>query len=79
MVLNYLGPDDGTKLYYNGIYHRSNIPKFGDSINPGNGRTVVGRREASYDYYCASLEIDELIMFNSTLSDAQIWELFNSV
>ena len=79
MVLNYFGPDGGTKLYYNGAYHRTNIPKFGAGIDPGDGRTVVGRREANADNFYASVEFDELAFFNSTLSDVQISELFNSL
>ena len=79
MVLNYFGPDGGTKLYFNGVYQSSNIPKFGAGIDPGDGRTVVGRKNADSDYYYSSLEIDELALFNNTLSDVQIGELFNSL
>ena len=79
MVLNYFGPDGGTKLYYNGAYHRTNIPKFGAGIDPGDGRTVVGRREANADNFYASVESMSLLFLTRPLSDVQISELFNSL
>ena len=79
VIVNYLEPNAGTKLYYDSVYHRGNIPKFGDSYTPGNGRTVIGRRNVNSDSSYASLEIDELAMFNASLSDVQIGELFDSL
>ena len=79
MVLNYLGPDAVTKLYYNGVYESSNSPKFGYDINPGDGRVVVGRKDTNLAHSYSSVEIDDLAFFNSTLSDVQISELFNSL
>ena len=68
-MLNYIGPNNGERitLYINGTEVDSATTKDGGPFSAGDGRIVVGRFLTDYDGYYTSLEVDELIFFNSAI------------
>ena len=76
IVLNYIGPNDGQgiRIYLDGVLTGSDDTKSldRDPSPPGEGRIVVGREFTHFDDKYASVTLDELLIFNQTLSDQQI-------
>ena len=81
IVLNYIGPNDGEGIrsYVNGQEVASETTKSRRSSLPGDGRIVVGRRSTDQDMYYTSVQIDELVFFNKTLSTTEITAMYNAV
>ena len=77
IVLNYIGPynGQGIRVYYNGQGVVSDTDKDGGPYPAGDGRIVVGRFFTDKDIGYASMQIDELIFFNKTLSTTDIKHL----
>ena len=79
VVLNYIGPNDGQgiRIYEDGVLTGSDDTKsLGRDPSPqGEGRIVVGREFTHFDDKYASVTLDELLIFNQTLSDQQILDL----
>ena len=80
-MLNYIGPDDGIEMYMGGVKVTSGAEDFSppESVSPGNGRIVVGRGNVDVDDLYSSVEVDELIYFNSLLKIEQIEMLVEQV
>ena len=78
--MNYLGPESyqGVRLYENGEVVRNDTFAGLRSTPTGNGRIVVGRFSTDQDEPYASLQIDELVFFNNSLTDDQIQDIFNA-
>ena len=77
IVLNYIGPDDGIRIYYNGTEEDRDTTKttgFGP-YSAGDGRIVVGRWFTDKDEKYPSLQVDEMIFFNRHLSSDEIASL----
>ena len=77
-VLNYIGPEDGQgiRIYLNGIETGSGM-RLGSATYPvGNGRVIIGKYYTDMNGF-RNLEftIDELLFFNTKLSDEEIEEL----
>ena len=79
IVLNYIGPNAGIKVYFNGAEVGSETTKFAGSSNTADGRVVVGRFSTDGDYHYTSLQLDELIFFNKALSTTEITAMYNAV
>ena len=75
VVLNYAGMGMGIKTYENGRFTGADTTKDGFLNTPADGRLVVGRSYTGDDTNYASLKLDELMLFNSTLSEEQIEDL----
>ena len=80
VVLNYIGPNDGEgiRLYQNGQEVRSYIARIWLSSSAGDGRIVVGKDYTHSDGNYASVQVDELIYFNTALTDTQVQSIYNS-
>ena len=66
----------GMTLYHNGMMVRSVTSK--DSLvefQPGEGRMIIGKLEANKDNKYASIEVDDLTMWNRTLTWPAIQDL----
>ena len=61
------GDSEGITLYMDGTEGANDTIKSGESYLPGDGRIVVGRFLTDVDDHYNSLEVDELIFFNSAL------------
>ena len=74
IVLNYLGPDNGMgiKLYVNGQTRAEDDVKSVKSFSPGDERLVIGRANTGADKFYAGVQLDELLMFNTSLADEEI-------
>ena len=77
IVLNYIGPnnEEGIRIYENGIQTGSDDTQSAHAYQPGEGRVVIGRQYTDVDAAYASVDIDELLFFNETLSDQDIRDL----
>ena len=78
MVLNYIGPQHGHGIwiYYNGLKVVGDVTKSSAShmdYTPSDGVVYVGKFPNRY----SSVAIGELLFFNTKLTDAQIWELYD--
>ena len=75
VVLNYLGPNGGIRVYSNGREKTNDLTKEAGSYSSGDPRVVLGRlfTELHRDY--AGGDFDELLFFNEILSQEQIIRL----
>ena len=82
VVLNYIGPEDGTQgiiVYLNGELEDTDTHKSGTSKQPGDWRLVIGRQHSDADEDYASVGIDEFLLFNQKLTDEEILSLKNMI
>ena len=80
VVLNYIGPNNGEGIigYFDGIEVKTDTSKYGGPFKVGDGRIVVGRRYTDRDAKYASVQVDELIYFNATLTSDNVQSIYNS-
>ena len=80
IVLNYIGPNDGEgiRVYYDRQEVVSDTTKSRGLFDPADGSILVAKR-ADGDYGYTSLQMDELIFFNKTLSTTDITAMYNAV
>ena len=73
-VLNYIGQNDGheIKIYCDGVQMASSNMTGPYRYLPGTGRVVVGRQYTNCDNNYASVDVDELLLFNETLTEQNI-------
>ena len=76
-VLNYIGLDDGQglQIYQNGIKAVTDTTKTPYTATSGNGRVVIGKYYTDATGGSVAFNIDELLVFNTKLSDEEIMEL----
>ena len=76
-VLTYIGPDDGhgIQIYQNGIKAGTDTTKTPYTATSGNGRVVIGKYYTDATGGSVAFTIDELLVFNTKLSDEEIMEL----
>ena len=81
LTLNCIGPENGQgiRIYYDGEEVKSDTTKHSSSRLAGDGRIVVGRFYTDQEKWYASLQLDELIFFNQSLTSAEVKSIFNSV
>ena len=79
VVLNYLGPNngEGIRVYINGVLAGQDDQTSGTSKQPGDGGVVLGRTNQNSND--GSVDVDELLFFNETLSVDSIQQLVNMV
>ena len=78
VVINFIGVDEGAEAYIDGRLHvrRANYKKAG-RYTRGAGRAVIGRFSTEADRSYTSLEMDDLLLFNQTLTAEEIKSLNN--
>ena len=78
--MNYVGPDEGQgiRVYNDGKLIASDTTKTDETNLPSDGRIVIGRADLNhvgtpnfFSFY-ASVEVDELLIFNRTLTEPEI-------
>ena len=76
VVLNYIGPNDGEgiRLFVNGEEEASRPTRNDRQYSVGDGRIVVGRVNTNRNMAYSSVELHELVYFNTalTLRDIQL-------
>ena len=79
IVLNYIGSNngEGIRMYVNGTEVASDKYKTARSRPAGDGRIVVGRYLIDTDEYYSSIEVDELIYFNASLTSDEVQSIYN--
>ena len=78
VMINYIGEDEqlGMELYLNGIRQAHDNTSSPPTRTQGNGRIVIGRFLTEEDHSYTTVEIDELLFFNATLTPDQITTLY---
>ena len=75
-VMNFIGPDEGQgiRIYNDGRIIGSDTTKTDFTNSPSDGRIVIGRVDfdANSLVFYASVEVDELLIFNRTLTEPEI-------
>ena len=83
IVVNYIGSNEGegVRMYINGEKMDSDTEKTAGHLtySTGDGRIVVGRRRTDKDQDYVSVQVDELIIFNRTLSNVEVESIYNAV
>ena len=81
LVVNLIGSGSGTYrgiyVYYSGEWEGDDASINPASLQPGNGRVVVGRHLPEKDQDYAGVEVDELLVFNNNLDGDQIDAIYN--
>ena len=79
IVLNYIGPDNGQgiRIYEDGVLTGSEVTKSGGTYSAGDGRVVVGRPYVDLNVQHGWVNVDELLFFNQSLNDQQVWGIKN--
>ena len=80
IVLNYLGPNEGEgiRIYYDGEEVGTEPTKTSPILTTGIGRIVLGRYYPDEEGHYSSIQVDELLFFNTELTNAEIGLIFNS-
>ena len=77
--MNYIGPKDGEGLQiyhdFRSIFNETELRMCEDAYYPGNKNLVLGRGINGGDYWYGSVQVDELYLFNRTLTEADIRSL----
>ena len=78
IVLNYIGSNDGQgiRIYFDEVEVASDTTKDRRPYSIGDGRIVVGRQYTDRDAMYMSVQVDELIFFNQSLSNTDINALY---
>ena len=80
VALVYHGTDAGVSIYYNGNFKARDNTKAshgGSSWPSGNGKVAIGRTYVGRNQGYASVLIDELMLWNVTLPQQQLQQLYN--
>ena len=85
LVINFIGPNagEGFQIYHDGINVLNDTTKATNSnsrryLPPNNGRIVTGRYRVDLDAWYASVQVDELLFYNRTLTEPEITILSNN-
>ena len=73
-MLNFLGPnnEEGIRIYQNGKHVGNHTTITQASTSESNGRIVIGRAFTEVDLQYSSVEVDQLLLFNLALNEAEI-------
>ena len=77
----YYGPNEGEgiALYLNGIQVANDTARATtSSVIPGSGKLVVGRKRSEINDRYASVEVDEILLFNRKLSAAEVQMIYSA-
>ena len=74
VVIKYFGPNNGQgfKTHFNGNLNVTSTTKFPYTITPSNRKIVIGGAYTEIDDVYTSMEVDELLFFNHTLTTQEI-------
>ena len=77
VVYNFIGPSttEGIRVYNDGEQVGGTITEDDSTHTEGDGRIVFGRFYTGVDQSYASVQMDELLFFNHTLSASEIFKL----
>ena len=77
VVLNYIGPNNGQgiRFYFDGVQVANDTRKRSTTTFAGDGRMILGKQGINVDARYASVDVDELLFFNETLSDQSIQDM----
>ena len=80
-ILNYIGPDNGEAIwmYIDGSDVGNYTSKSGGPFSAGDSRIVVGKTYTRLNGQHTSVQLDELIFFNQTLTNTEVQSIYNSV
>ena len=85
LVINFTGPNagEGFQIYHDGVNVRNDTTKvsLANSLRylpPNNGRIVIGRFRVDADSGYASVQVDELLFYNRTLTKPESTMLSNN-
>ena len=78
--MNYVGPNEGQgiRIYNDGKLVGTDTTKTNETNLPSDGRIVIGRADLhhtgtpNFISFYASVEVDELLIFNRTLTEPEI-------
>ena len=90
LVLNFIRPREGFQVFKDGalVPGQANTANVGTPMAVGNGRLVLGRRDANTDVHYSTVALDEVVFFNTevdgtgsgdTLQQGQVILLFHSI
>ena len=77
----YYGPNEGEgiTLYVNGIQaERDTTQAAMSSVILGSGKLVAGRKRTEINDRYASVEVDEILLFNRKLSSLEVQMIYNA-
>ena len=80
-MVNYIrhNAGQGVRIFFDGEQVKSDTTKGGGPLTSGDGRIVVGRINTEEDKGYTSIQVDELMFFNSSLTTGEIRAIFNTV
>ena len=67
----------GITIYIDEVQVKNDNMKSGSPPSKGDGRVGIGRFDTSFDGGYASLDLDEVLFFNQSLTDDEISQLYN--
>ena len=81
VVGNYIGPNNGAgiRIFINGAEVASDTTKAEWSHIVGDSRIIVGRRYTDCDQKYISVQVDELIYFNASVTSDDVQSVYSSV
>ena len=79
VVLNYFGQNggQGIQVYFDAVEVGRDTSKVSKTFSGGDGRVVLGRQKTDRDGSYASADVDELLFFNTKLSNTQAMMIKN--
>ena len=80
IVLNYIGPNDGIRIYHDGrnVVNITELSTRPGGPYTGNENIVLGRIYNEKDAWYLGVQVDELYFFNRTVTEAEIRMLSES-
>ena len=80
VVLNYIGPSDGIRMFIDGQEVASDTDKETyDAVLTGDGKITLGRIFTKYDDYYATVQVDEMLLFDQSLKIKEIQLLYEEL
>ena len=81
LAVSILGPSDGEgfRVYYDGVLKGSDSSRGGGTKSGNSGQLVLGRRLIDLNSYYASVTVDELTLWNRSLTAAEITAIYRIV
>ena len=77
--MNYLGPNSGLQVYFNGTEVPTTYAnRFEYNNTAGHGRILMGKIDPDSSIYKVSMKVDEIILFNKALNNTDIQLLYNT-
>ena len=62
----------GIKMYQDGLFVKWSSSRNAATNSPGDGRVVVGRHYTAWNQNYGSVDLDELLLFKTNLTEEEI-------